>query len=299
MIGLTKARRLVEKLKTSEQNPHAILLYGPAGAGKSLLANELVEHWLGNDRAVQSYHRGANPDVLKIEPMGKSRIIRLGQIVPTDEKDIPGVPMTEFTRVPPLYSGHKVVWIQDADCLGVRSFNALLKPLEEPSGYVRYILTTSVLSRIKATILSRCLAVNCELPTKDEIDSMFPDLTETMKLMGEGAPGMLKEIESHSELYEPVVELANSIVQGSRMDVLFLSERTKALADTFEKRFPGIEKRSNQAQLVELLSVVISRNFPDQTRTLMLLIDAHRKIVGNASFGLVMDQTFARILIQD
>lgn len=299
MIGLHKAQRLIEKLKTSELNPHAILLYGPSGAGKSLLANDLIEHWLGTERAVQAYQRGTNPDVLKIEPMGKSRTIRLGQIVPNDDKEIHHVPMTAFVRVPPLYSKHKVVWIVDADCLGHASFNSLLKPLEEPSTYVKYILTTSALSRIKATILSRCLAINCELPSESEIDQMFPSLTETMKWMGEGAPGMLREIESNPETYAPIAELASKIVMGTKMDVLLLSEQTKSMAELLDKRFPGVEKRSNQAQLIELLSVVISRQYPDQTRTIALLIDAHRKILGNASFGLVLDQTFARILIPD
>jgi hypothetical protein len=299
MIGLHKAQSLIEKLKTSALNPHAILLYGPSGAGKSLLAHELIEHWLGNERAIQAFHRGTNPDLLKIEPMGKSRTIRLGQIIANDDKEVSHIPMTDFVRVPPLYSKHKVVWILDADCLGHASFNSLLKPLEEPSPYVKYILTTSVPSRIKATILSRCLAINCELPSGTEIDQMFPALTETMKWMGEGAPGMLKEIEAHPETYAPIVDLASMIVHGGPMDILLLSERSKSVSELLEKRFPSVEKRNNQAKFIELLSVVMSRQYPDQTRTIGLLIEAHRKVVGNASFGLVLDQTFARILIPD
>ena len=298
-LGLAKARSVFEKLKSSERSPHAILLYGPVGAGKREFCHQITEHWLGTERAVSAFRRGMNPDVFLIQPFGPSRNILVAHMVkPQPEHKEIKVHLSDFTPTPPLYSNHKVVIIEDADRMNDAACNALLKPLEEPHPFVRYILTTSVLSRIRPTILSRCLAVNCELPTPDEISQHFPTLHHGLRALGEGSPGRLAEIEKNPELYQQVLDLADLIATGSAIDVLYLSERTKELSDAFSQLTPKESKRTINANVLEMLAISLSRLHPNQVHALQVIIDAHRKVIGNANSVLVFDHIYAQILIR-
>ncbi len=65
----------------------------------------------------------------------------------------------------PLWASTRVVWIQEADKLGVDAANLLLKVLEEPAPFVHFVLTTEYPDRVLATIRSRCQKIH--LPETD------------------------------------------------------------------------------------------------------------------------------------
>jgi hypothetical protein len=69
-------------------------------------------------------------------------------------EDIRG--MLEFLSTSTHLGRHKVVLIPDVDLLSISSANALLKILEEPPSYVLFILQTTNISGVLATIRSRC-----------------------------------------------------------------------------------------------------------------------------------------------
>ncbi|MCC2645400.1 MAG: hypothetical protein K0R94_1178 [Burkholderiales bacterium] len=64
--------------------------------------------------------------------------------------------MLEFVATTTHLGRYKVVLIPDVDLLSINSANALLKILEEPPSYVRFILQTTNISGVLATIKSRC-----------------------------------------------------------------------------------------------------------------------------------------------
>jgi hypothetical protein len=294
----SRAEAILEKLHASESGVHAILLYGPRGAGKSELVHKLVTRWLANERAIQAYQRGTNPDVLIVQPKGGSRNIRLGQITDTsNEDDKDEVKVLDFVRTRPLYSDHKVVWIKDCDRLVDDAANALLKSLEEPIPHVRYILTSTFISRIRQTILSRCLVLACELPAPPEdINTLSPD-DQLLWELAEHAPGVFNEMRENPDLYLPFILFANELVVAPPESILGMSSRFRDIADAFEEKLK-LGARVSNSRCVELLAVAISRWHGEHTQTVSALVDAHKRIIGNASAGLVFDATFAKILVK-
>ncbi len=60
----------------------------------------------------------------------------------------------------PLWASTRVIWIREADKLGIDAANLLLKILEEPAPFVHFLLTTEHPDQVLATIRSRCQRIH-------------------------------------------------------------------------------------------------------------------------------------------
>lgn len=302
IIGLHRAQEIAPILAQEDCGVASVLLYGPKGCGKSLILHKLAEGWLGRgdgeaDRAVDSFRRNANPDFFHIAPMGAGNQITLPQISPTKTKAGENVfPLTEFLRVGPLYSRHKVIWIEDAHRMNISAMNSLLKPLEEPPAFAKIILTTSQVSQIPPTILSRCVVVNCELPTSDEMRQLFPDLSPEILELADGSPGTAARIAANPELFKSLLELADRIILSSRHSGLSLSEDIRKLSDKMEDQ-EKLGMRVTNSRVLEYLAVAVSKRHPGRPEVIHLLADAHKRILANGNAGLVLDSILSKIVL--
>lgn len=297
-MALERAKRVIEKILLPESGAHAVLLYGPKGAGKQELANRLVESWLDHDRAIDSYRRGANPDVLTVAPIGKSSIIRVCQIkFVAEEKEFEGAPLTEFLRVGPLYSKNKVVIMHDCHRMNDASSNSLLKTLEEPPTYGKLILMTPTISAVKPTILSRCIVVACELPTKEEFEAEFSNFDVSLRELSDGSPGILTEMQKSPGVYLPFVWFVDDLAKAKPRDFLRLSSRFKELVDDLDE-VTKLGARASGARSLEIIAGLITRRYPNKPQMAAPLIEAHRRILGNGNSALVFDSVFAEILVK-
>ncbi len=304
LTGLEAAKKVIRTLAQGDKGVHAVLLYGSAGSGKGELAMALAEAWLclapgpdgadGTCRACGAFSRGNSPDVLLIEPTGPSRIIRLHTIQEGGDPDTP-VPLLTFFRTMPLMSKHKVVVIHDVDRMNATTFNSLLKTLEEPSAHAKLVLTTESVGSLPPTILSRCLAVACELPTDSELKAIFPDATEDDLRLSEGAPGRLKGILANPEQYRKIASFARRL-QGRKVgEALVASEEFKWICDGIGAS-EGEGARAANAEALNLLATYMARDSRANPASSQLIVEAHRRIIGNGSAPIVFDALFARIL---
>ncbi|ODN67467.1 DNA polymerase III subunit delta' [Methylophaga muralis] len=146
--------------------PHAVLLTGVAGLGKTLFAAKMAESLLcqspdeqfmacGHCHSCQLMQAGNHPDHLTIcaEEAGKS--IKIEQIRALKEKQ----------SLTPSIAKWKTVIIEAADSMTNSAANSLLKLLEEPQNNTILILTTEAVHRLPVTIRSRCQQMH--LPTPD------------------------------------------------------------------------------------------------------------------------------------
>lgn len=304
IYGLHRARKITPLLGDEGNGVSSILLYGPRGCGKTLLVNQLAEAWLSSNgdetnRAVESFRRGTNPDYFHISPRGAGALINVGQITPGPKKtpDDP-IPLTEFIRVTPLYSRNKVIWIEDAHRMNAAAANSLLKTLEEPPAYVKIILTTSQVSQIPATILSRCLVINCELPTSDELHQIYPGVPEDLLALSEGTPGTLERIAANPDLYREIVHFGDRLVSCSQYSAMILGEDFRKLSDRLEE----IEKqgaRNSNARTIELIAISVARRHPNRPEAVRLLTEAHKRILANANASFVIDAVFGKIALSN
>jgi DNA polymerase III subunit delta' len=282
---------------------HAVLFYGPQGSGKSELARMLTQYWLCTKPgetgpcdecgSCRSFERGRHVDVLKIEPGGLSYLLRLGQIVPVDGGADDDVPLTTFFRSSAIAGRNKVAVLHDVHRMNADSANALLKTLEEPPKRTKLILTTDSVSSVLPTILSRCVAVACELPKLDELRLAFSDATEDEILLSAGSPGRLQHIINRRKDFAPMLKFLKALPQQPAGASLVLADEYRELCEGIGEK--GAVRAANAEGLVILADWLATHNSLGPKAT-QAAIEAHRRILQNGSAGLVFDSLFTRIL---
>jgi hypothetical protein len=267
---------------------HAVLLYGTEGADHFARATELARLWIcdnfdPNDANGAVFDRGNHTDFLRVAPMGTSRIIKIGQIDPRpNEKEKPNhPPLRDFARIPPIRAQRKVVLFEEADRMNSDSANALLKLLEEPPPFLKFVLVTNVISRILPTILSRCVVLGLEAPAVNrnaqDLRSMLPHLAHLVLATPE-----------REEQFRELLTLV-----GQPRAALRLSEDVRDFAQTLTS--DQLAVREAQARVIEAIACVIQIRNPDRPEWTQALLEAHRYVLGNVTANLVLDATFAKM----
>lgn len=300
LAGLAGAKRAVLRIASGETSTHAVLLYGSEGAGKTELANLLAQAWLcrnpgaegacGECGPCQAFERGTSADLLVIEPVKPSNIIRLGAVNRTrPEDEAYPTPLLEFIRTAPLTATHKVGVIRDAERMNATAANAFLKTLEEPQAHARLVLTSSHVGGVLPTILSRCLAVACELPSADRHGS------DVEQILSEGAPGRLNAIRQKAEPYGRIAAIATRLPEEE-------PERALAIAEEFRQACAALGEssdssaRSSYVEGLRALGTCLAAKSPSEHRWLREVAEAHRRVQRNGGAGIVLDAMFSRML---
>ena len=168
-----------QHIMQSTSLPHALLLRGRAGAGKHDFAIEVSQSLLCS-KPQQARACGACPSCTWFAE-GNHPDFRL--ISPEDTDESEDAPKKKFSKKSQIsvvqirqlidylsLSSHqvnsqRVILISPAETLNLTSANALLKMLEEPPANTLFLLVTSQPQRLLPTILSRCQAVDMQLPS--------------------------------------------------------------------------------------------------------------------------------------
>ena len=151
--------------------------------------------------------------------------------------------MLENVQYMPTQGKYKVYLIDEVHMLSTHSFNALLKTLEEPPEYVKFILATTDPQKIPSTILSRCLNFNLTRINNKVIESKLADILNSEKIKYEE---------------EAISSIANS-ADGSMRDALSITEQCISYDDNILS-YENVCKtlcylpKENINKLVELIS---------------------------------------------
>lgn len=152
--------------------PHALLLAGPDGIGKHLLARRLTGLLLcqqpdadtgacGRCPACVWLRAGSHPDLSELAPEEPGKAIKIDQVRALGME----LGMTSHA------GRHKVAVIAPADAMNVNAANSLLKTLEEPTASTLLILLTASPGRLPATVRSRCQQLRIPGPaTRQALD---------------------------------------------------------------------------------------------------------------------------------
>ena len=148
--------------------PHGIIINGPSGIGKKILAKAISQKIIANfqedlDSQNQSlFTTNHHPDfyLLDRDKIYLKDIIKQKKESKYWDEEKGYKDVVSFLTLTPSISKNKVVCIMNADSMNEESQNALLKSLEEPSSYSYIIMTTSRPKSLKQTIYSRCQVFN-------------------------------------------------------------------------------------------------------------------------------------------
>ena len=136
------------------QLAQAYLFCGPRGVGKTSCARILAKTINCSYRDDHHEACGECPSCLSFDQGRSLAIHELDAASNNSVDDIRS--LVEQVRYPPQGSDYKVYIIDEVHMLSTAAFNALLKTLEEPPTYAKFILATTEKHKILPTILSRC-----------------------------------------------------------------------------------------------------------------------------------------------
>ena len=138
IVGQNHIVSVLKNAIEKNQISHAYLFYGPRGTGKTSVAKIFA-----NEVNKNEVYQKENVDIIEIDAASNNGV--------DEVRDI-----KEAIKFLPSEGRYKVYIIDEVHMLTTAAFNALLKTLEEPPAHVIFILATTEIHKIPATILSRC-----------------------------------------------------------------------------------------------------------------------------------------------
>lgn len=169
-----------QQLWNGREIPHALLLTGPAGIGKSAFARALAARLLcsapGADGACGQCHdcrwlaQGNHPDYIQVIPEADAEAAEGGAGEGEKKKAKTQIvidqirALADFVYVGAHHGGAKVILIDPADAMNLPAANALLKILEEPPPSVYFLLITRSETSLIPTVRSRCRILKLPKP---------------------------------------------------------------------------------------------------------------------------------------
>ena len=151
-------KTLKNQIKT-DRLTHAYLFCGPRGTGKTSTAKIFAKavnctHSVDGNPCEMCAECVAlsepNTDIIEIDAASNNRVEEIRDL-------------REKVQFPPLIGKYKVYIVDEVHMLTDSAFNALLKTLEEPPKHVIFILATTEIHKLPATIMSRCTRFDFKL----------------------------------------------------------------------------------------------------------------------------------------
>jgi len=154
---------------------NAYLFSGPRGVGKTSLARILAKA-LNCVEGPTAYPCGVCANCKAITVGSSVDVIEIDGASNTSVNDIRVI--KDEILFPPTSSLYKIYIIDEVHMLSTSAFNALLKTIEEPPSYVKFIFATTEAHKVPATISSRCQQFHFQLI---DIETIKESLRETAK----------------------------------------------------------------------------------------------------------------------
>ncbi|MCW5945688.1 MAG: hypothetical protein KIT74_01505 [Fimbriimonadales bacterium] len=304
-IGCVEAMNAVGAVLRSGASV-SVLVYGLDGGGQHEVAERLAcghlcmgedERPCGVCKTCGAYTRGNSADLLRVEPEGKSDLISVGAVSSREGSSYDGVPIADFLRVGPLVAPLKVVLIHEAERMTDAASNALLKTLEEPPEYARFVLSTGNLSRLLPTIVSRCLLIGCDLPDESNLPRSIAALSG-----GTNAVVLQLSEERFIEFVEDFSSWVHSLAKRSAIEAMRLSSDFQSFAEKYQELAKTSEDkdkadRAFRAEFLTLfanaLGYELRKGESRLVRLAELVVEGHASVQGNVRFDFVCDSMFA------
>ncbi|MDE6060821.1 MAG: DNA polymerase III subunit gamma/tau [Clostridia bacterium] len=199
VIGQDHIVRTLRNQITHDSVGHAYIFTGTRGTGKTSVAKIFA-------RAVNCLHpengspcgkcevclglaSSSNFDILEIDAASNNSVDQIREL-------------TDKINFPPTVGRYKVYIVDEVHMLSKSAFNALLKTLEEPPAHAIFILATTEIHQIPATILSRCLRFDFRLVTNSVLSAhirrIFDEIgvkyeSEAIELIASAGAGSVRD----------------------------------------------------------------------------------------------------------
>ena len=245
LIGQEVVAETISKAIKQNKVSNAYLFTGIRGVGKTTIARILAKSLnctagIENQCKLKCENCDAitnsnHIDVLEIDAASKTGIDDVRELI-------------EFSRYGPTSSKYKIFIIDEVHMLSKQAFNALLKTLEEPPEYLKFIFATTEVKKIPVTVLSRCTRFDLSRVKSDELFKFIKSVSK----------------KENGNISDDVIKLIVRISEGSVRDALSLLDRALISSDDNNKldikEAQKIFGYFDKTNLIELFEYLFSGN---------------------------------------
>ena len=277
LVGQEIVAKTLKQAVEQEKISHAYLFSGPRGTGKTSVAkifakamncpNQEGGEPCNNCYICQAVTDGSLEDVIEMDAASNNGVDEIRDI-------------RDKSTYAPSVAQYKVYIIDEVHMLSTGAFNALLKTLEEPTPNVVFILATTELHKIPATILSRVQRFEFKsIRTQDIRDHIFHILekegiayeTEAVEIIARRAEGGMRDALS-------ILDQALSLTQDARLTTAVSEEITGTISLSALDNYVAALAQKDVTRALENLNLIFD-NGKSMTRFVTDLLQYLRDIL--------------------
>jgi len=245
LVGQEHVVQALGNALTQQRLHHAYLFTGTRGVGKTTISRILAKslnctgadgqggitaHPCGVCEACRDIDSGRFIDYVELDAASNRGVEEISQLL-------------DQAVYKPVLGRFKVYMIDEVHMLSTTAFNAMLKTLEEPPGYLKFVLATTDPQKVPPTVLSRCLQFNLRPMAPQTVQEHLADVLAKENIAAE--PGALR--------------LLARAARGSMRDGLSLTDQAIAFGagvveEVAVRLMLGAVDRGHAVRIVEALA---------------------------------------------
>jgi len=193
LIGHEDILSGLQRAMASPSHPHAYLLTGPKGTGKTTIARLISRHF--------------STQLIEIDAATHSKVEEMRQLV------------EEGMHMSLIGDGRKMYLIDECHRLSVNAFDAMLKTLEEPPAHLYITLCTTDARKIPETILSRCYQMHLRPVKRADMNVLLDAIAhaEGWKVIGDVMAAVIEAAEGSPRMGITLLQSVHSSTDRSEV----------------------------------------------------------------------------------